>query len=168
MKSWDKRLTGRGSGNGFLYGVGLLCGIGCRCVDPEEFLYWTPHFCFALHGVVRIFIQLWYADEAFIYYVIYSFTLCAAERKVGERANSMKYRTYHLIHPCLSADKWFSSLCEAKDVSVFRWASPCMTSAPLNPTHLCFYIVLKWKEADACSCPWSPNVLHGHWTGISW
>lgn len=85
MKSWDKRLKGRGSGNGFLYGVGLLCGIDCRCVDPEEFLYWTPHFCFALHGVVRIFIQRWYADEAFIYYVIYSLTLCAADREKLEK-----------------------------------------------------------------------------------
>lgn len=62
--------------------AGLLCGIDCRCVDAEELLCSTPPFWFALHDVVHIFIQLWYADETFIYCVIYSFTLCALRQKL--------------------------------------------------------------------------------------
>lgn len=104
MKSWDKRLTGSGSGSGFLYGVGLLCGNDCGCVDAEEFLNWTPHFCFALYGVVYLFTFSCGTQVKHLFIVIYSFTLCAAKRKVGERANSMKYGTLHLIRPCFSAD----------------------------------------------------------------
>lgn len=40
MKLLDKHLNGREKGSLFLYeslhGVGLLCGIDCRCVDLEE------------------------------------------------------------------------------------------------------------------------------------
>lgn len=112
MKSWDTRLTGRGSGSARLSGAGLVCFVGST-VD----VLMLKNFC-AQHHLSGLPSTAWCTfsfscdmqmKHLFIYCVIYSFTLGAAETKVGEGASSMKCRSGHLIRPCLSADRWFSS-----------------------------------------------------------
>lgn len=60
MKFMDTHLDGREKGSLFLsivlHGVGLLCGIDCRCVDPGDSICVlnTKPICFALHSVVHL------------------------------------------------------------------------------------------------------------------
>lgn len=58
MKLLDKHLNGREQGSLFLcvglHGVGLLCGIDCRCVLEKAVVCLTPNSHCALQSVVHI------------------------------------------------------------------------------------------------------------------